>query len=323
MVQLETTSSRPTLTAQTIVLAAPSVNDAYYQQVLQDIVDFQIGFATKIDGRDKAIILVDQATRKYYEGGLPEHVLAQADMEDIWIRDYAPVIADKQVKFTYSPNYMSRTETNDIDNSFESWHRSMGLQYSKKSNLILDGGNVVDNGNGKIIVTNRFLQDNPTLTKLQAKVKLKNLLGAKQVAIIQETPGDATGHADGMLMWTEENTLLLHDPLQEVKEVILKELKASFPTIKIVIVPDYYQFEEWNGFTSASNVYVNSLVTNNYIYVPTFNNERDQEMLDFIQAHTTKEVVEIPSGKVSYMGGSVRCLSWQLDGVYADAILKR
>ena len=323
MVQQETTSRRATLTAQTIVLAAPSVEDAYYQQVFQDIVDFQIGFATKINGRDKAIILVDQVTRKYYADSLPEHVLVQANMEDIWIRDYSPVIADKQVKFTYSPNYMSRAETNDIDNSFESWHHSMGLQYSNKSSLILDGGNVVGNGNGKIIVTNRFLQDNPTLTKLQAKRKLKSLLGAKQVAIIQETPGDATGHADGMLMWTEENTLLVHDPLEQVKEAILKELTTSFPAVKIVIVPDYYQFEEWNGFTSAANVYVNSLVTNNYIYVPTFNNEHDQEMLDFIQSHTIKEVVEIPSEKVSYMGGSVRCLSWQLDSVYAAAILKK
>lgn len=307
--------------AQTIVLAAPSVNNTYYRQVFQDIIDFQIDFANKIDGKDEVIILVDNATRKYYKDRVPDYVLVQATIGDIWIRDFSPVVAGKQIKFNYLPDYLSRSDANYIDNSFERWHRSIGLQYGKKSNLILDGGNVVGNGNGKIIITDRFLYDNPRLTKAQAKRKLKNLLGATQVAIIRETPGDATGHSDGMVMWADENTLLLQDQPTSVKKAILKELTASFPDVKIIIVPDYYQDDEWNGFSSACNIYVNSLVTNDYIYVPTFNNSHDQEMLNFIQSHTSKTVVEIPAEKVCFMGGSVRCLSWQLDGAFAKAIL--
>jgi len=247
--------------------------------------------------------------------------LVQANLGDIWIRDFSPVVAGKQVKFNFLPDYMSRSDATYIDNSFERWRRSIGLQYGKKSSLVLDGGNVVGNGKGKIIVTDRFLYDNPTLTKAQAKRKLKQLLGATQVAIIKESPGDATGHSDGMLMWADDNTLLVHDQPRQVKGAILRELKASFPNVKIVIVPDYYQFEEWNGFSSACNIYVNSLVTNDYIYVPTFNNTRDREMLNFIQSYTSKTVVEVPAEKVCFMGGSVRCLSWQLDGEFAEAIL--
>jgi len=40
-------------TAQAIVLAAPSVNNTYYQSVFQDIVDFQVDYANAIDGRDE------------------------------------------------------------------------------------------------------------------------------------------------------------------------------------------------------------------------------------------------------------------------------
>ena len=306
---------------QVIVLAAPSVDNAYYKEVFEDIVDFQVEYANRIDGRDEVIILVDRKTRKYYDGRVEEYVLVDANIGDIWIRDFSPVIPGAQVKFNYLPDYLDRADANYIDNSFENWYRNVGLVYGKKSRLILDGGNVVDNGNGRIVVTDRFLYDNPRYNKRSAKRILKKLLKATEVAIIKETPEDATGHADGMLMWVEENKLLLHDQPASVKSKILKELKSSFPGVEIVIVPDYYQFEEWGGFTSACNIYVNSLVTNNYIYVPTFNDSHDKEMIDFIQSHTTKEVVEVAAEKVCFMGGSVRCLSWQLDGTFAEDIL--
>lgn len=308
--------------AQAIVLAAPSVHNTYYKQVFQDIVDFQIDYANKIDGRDEVIILVDKDTRSYYQGKVADYILVEAKIEDIWIRDFAPAVAGAQAKFNYQPDYLSRGDANFIDNSFERWFKAVGLQYGKKSGLILDGGNVVDNGAGKVVVTDRFLYDNPRLTMAQAKRKLKQLMNATQVAIIKETPGDATGHADGMLMWTDENTILLHDQPARVKSKIINELKRSFPGVKIVIVPDYYIDETWDVFSSACNIYVNSLVTNEYIYVPTFNDPHDTEMLNFIQANTSKTVVEVPAEKVCFMGGSVRCLSWQLDGRFADAILE-
>ena len=134
--------------AQVIVLAAPSVNNTYYESVFQDIVDFQVDYANAIDGRDEVIILVDSQTRSYYEGRVPDYVLVHANIGDIWIRDFSPVVAGEQVKFNYLPDYLNRSDANFIDNSFERWHRQVGLQYGKKSRLVLDGGNVVDNGNG-------------------------------------------------------------------------------------------------------------------------------------------------------------------------------
>lgn len=176
------------------------------------------------------------------------------------------------------------------------------MQYGKKSGLILDGGNVVDNDAGRVVVTDRFLYDNPQFTKNRAKQKLRQLLNANEVAIIKEASGDATGHSDGMLMWADVNTIILHDQPASIKHKIINELKASFPGVKIVIAPDYYEFEEWGGFTSACNLYVNSLVTNNYIYVPTFNNAYDNQMINFISQHTSKQVVPIPAEKVCFMG---------------------
>ena len=174
----------------------------------------------------------------------------------------------------------------------------------------------------RVIVTDRFLYDNPQLTMRSAKGKLKTLLKATEVAIIKEAPSDATGHSDGMVMWVEDDKILLHDQPTEIKSKIIKELESSFPKVEIVIVPDHYVFDEWGGFTSACNIYVNSLVTNDYIYVPTFDADQDTAMINLIQSHTSKEVVAVPAEKVCFMGGSVRCLSWQLDGEFAESILE-
>ncbi len=121
-----------------------------------------------------------------------------------------------------------------------------------------------------------------------------------------------------MLMWSDENTIILHDQPASVKAEILAELGSAFPGVEIVIAPDYYIDETWDVFSSACNIYVNSLVSNNHIYVPIFNDPHDEEMLAFIQEHTSKQVVAVEAEGVCFMGGSVRCLSWQLDGDFVE-----
>lgn len=318
-------SSDPRTTADDthlIVLAAPSVYNNYYAEIFEDIIDYQINFAKSVEGRDEVVILVDQWTRPYFQGKLPDHLLINANMEDIWIRDYASVIPGKEVKFNFLPDYMSRRDANFIDNSFERWFKQTGLSYGKKSKLILDGGNVVDNGKDRVVVTDRFLYDNPSLTKRAAKKKLKQLLEVQEVAIIPEEEGDATGHADGMLMWATDNKILLQTlSTNRLRQQVKKELRTAFPGVEIVELPDYYVPAEWKGFSSACDLFVNSIVTDHYIYMPTFGNGYDDEMLQMISQHTDKEVVPIPAEGVCFMGGSVRCLSWQMKGANALQLL--
>ncbi len=305
-----------------IVLSAPSVYNDYYEEIFDDIIDYQANFANLIAGKDQVVILADAATLPYFEGKVSNDVLLEADIEDIWIRDFAPVKPTKGVKFNYLPDFQPAWVSNLIDNSFEDWFYDKGLSYGKKSNLILDGGNVVDNDDNRVIVTNRFLWDNPQLTKAKAKNKLKKLLSVNQVAIIPEFPGDATGHADGMVMWATDNKVLLHELPKKKQNKAIKEMEKAFPGVEIVVVPDYYEDEEWNGFSSACNIFVNSIVTDNYIYMPTFGMGQDAEMEALFEQHTDKEVVTVPAEGVCFMGGSVRCLSWQVKGENANTILE-
>ncbi len=305
-----------------IVLSAPSVYNEYYQAIFEDIIAFQADYANQIKGKDKVVILADKETLPYFKGKVNQSILLEANVEDIWIRDFAPAHPTAQVKFNYLPDFQPAKTSNLIDNSFEDWFYNSGLKYGKKTSLILDGGNVVDNGKGKIVVTDRFLYDNPNLTYSSAKRKLKQLFGATQVAIVPEVPGDATGHADGMMLWVSDNKILLQKLYGANRRAVMEELKYAFPNVEIVELPDYYKDETWNGFSSACNIFVNSLVTDKYIYMPTFDSRYDEKMLKMIQSHTHKKVVPITAEGVCFMGGSVRCLSWQMKGMNANKILE-
>ncbi len=101
----------------------------------------------------------------------------------------------KLIKFKYSPIYENLGDCTRIENRFNYWCRKIGVEYHAKSDIFLDGGNVVDNTAGtRVVVTDRILWDNPELTKKYTKNALKELLGVKEVAIIPEPPGDTTGH---------------------------------------------------------------------------------------------------------------------------------
>mgnify|MGYP000385811214 CR=1 FL=1 len=84
----ESSQSRSTTDAHLIVLAAPSIYNDYYEEIFEDIINYQINFAKAVAGNDEVVILVDRWTRPYFTGKLPESMLIDANMEDIWIRDF-------------------------------------------------------------------------------------------------------------------------------------------------------------------------------------------------------------------------------------------
>lgn len=296
-----------------IVLSAPSVNDEYYSSKFIETIDYMTNFANLVIGKDEVVILADADTLPLFKGKVASNILIEAAIDDIWIRDFSSVIPSKQVKFKYSPAYNPISDSKEVDSSFENWFIQNGLAYHAKSDIILDGGNIVDNAAGtRVILTDRILQDNPSLTKSSAKDKLKQLLSVNEVAVIREPPNDTTGHADGLVMWPMDEKIFLAKVAEPMHTENINELQNSFPGVQILEIPDYTPKTTWKNFTSAQNCFVNSIVTDGYIYMPTFNNAHDLEMLELFKLHTNKIVVPVSAENVAIMGGSVRCLSWQI-----------
>jgi len=306
-----------------LILSAPSVHDPYYKPAFQLIVDFQIEYAKAIMGNDNVVIIIDKDTKPFYENKLPADILITADVYDIWVRDFTTVNPLNPVQFTYTWASMTQQESIDVQNSFVAFADLYNIQRSA-SNLLIDGGNIVDDYAGRVITTTRFMEDNH-LSYEQAKQELMKLLGASEVAIL-EPDEEVLAHSDGMVSWIDENTLLVNDYSSDpsFRSLIMAELQSAFPTARIIEVPVEYKTNppgQWDGFESACGINLNSTVTYKNIYVPIFDMPHDQYVVNIIKENTTKNVITINAEGVCPMGGSVRCLTWQLTGANAEKLI--
>ena len=306
-----------------LVLSAPSIDNKYYKPAFDKIVDFHINYAKKILGNDNVVVIVDKDTKRFYEGKLPEDILLTAEVFDIWMRDFTTVNPLNPTQFTYTWASMSKKQSQETQDSLADFADKFGIT-RKQSDLIIDGGNIVDNYAGDYITTTRFAKDNK-LSLNEAKEKLKQTLNAKSVAIL-EPDEEVLAHSDGMVMWLDEKTLLVNQYTDKAfRKLVLDELKASFPDAEIIEIPVEYgknKKGEWEGFESACGVNLNSVLTFKNVYVPVFGMNHDAEALKIIKQNTEKNVIEIDAKGVCPMGGSVRCLTWQLTGENAEKLIK-
>ncbi len=303
-----------------IVMAAPSVTNSYYKDFFQQLIDFDTGMVKAVSGNDKIIILVDNKTRSFFKGKVADEVLLESDVADIWLRDIGTVFPKNPVKFVYRPDYLEKFISKEIDTSFRKFEKRKELKF-KQSGIVLDGGNFVDNGMNRAVLTERIFSDNPNLQKKELVNAIKSEIGLAEIAIVPVEEGDTTGHSDGMVMWVSESKLLVNQYDEPFRTEVLEPLKNAFPGVEIVEIPSYPSSVMYDGFPSAAGLYVNAAVTGNYIYMPVFGEKEDSEMKNLIQSTTDKTVIPVFAAEVADLGGSVRCLTFQLKGKLAEQLI--
>ncbi|XP_078361382.1 putative agmatine deiminase [Oculina patagonica] len=305
---------------QVIVVSLPGESNVQYFDNIQNLADFAIEMDAKTEGRDHLFIIHDRSGRKY----LQHHTFTNAHLIevdepglDMWMRDFPPCMPNQQIKFRYRPQYINASQAKLDESNFWKFAGLVGLPQLQQSDLVLEGGNIVENGADAAITTERVFEDNPNVTEHEFVKELEATIKRK-VAVVED-PQDTTGHADGILSFVEEDVLLisLFDDAdgpryyESMKSSVLK----VFPDLTIIPLPCYIKKYVSHGFASAEGSYANSLVTNNAVYVPFFSNQTANERAFAVfQSSTDKDVVAVEAaGKVPGLGGSLRCMSWQID----------
>lgn len=129
--------------------------------------------------------------------------------KDIWCRDFMPIQIGKDefVLFNYFPSYLKGASQLRSDN--KKVCEKHGINYTF-SPVILDGGNVV-RFNDKAILTDRIFTENKT--KIGDSTLLNNLEKSlkAEVIIIPTEEDDIIGHADGMVRFLDNKTVLVND----------------------------------------------------------------------------------------------------------------
>ncbi|MEM6476755.1 MAG: agmatine deiminase family protein, partial [Pseudomonadota bacterium] len=221
-----------------IVVAAPRSGDPYYAEVANDIFDFHIAYAEAVDGKDDFLVLADEGNYARYAEILGEDKVALAPQEDIWARDFSLSNASDPVMFRYTAEGQGggRTGQRDADAVQEVLAAAMeeaGLVFGE-SDLLNDGGNLVDDYVGRVILSRKFLRDN-RMSESRAGEAVIAATGASAVAFIEADEQGGLEHADGVAAFIGPNTVVVNsypdDP--DYAAELRDNLESAFPNLTL------------------------------------------------------------------------------------------
>jgi agmatine deiminase len=249
---------------------------------------------------------------------------------DIWCRDYMPIQLedDKYVQFKFFPDYyLNYDNIGLLTLQYEMNYNHTGSE--KLVDLIVDGGNIVKS-NDKVIVTEKVFKENNKRGKKSVIGLLKEALEVKEVIIIPKQPEDLSGHADGMVRFYNDNTILVNE-LSESPSW-MDRLNRSIKLSGLKDIPFPYQYSERRnkvGEYTAHGCYINFAQIGKLIIFPQFGDEfsdTDVRALQKIQElyPAPEYIIEpINADSIAWYGGVLNCCTWNiLKTVIKDAINK-
>src|SRR5690606_20403752 len=220
------------------------------------------------------------------------------ETKDIWAVDYMPLQADRNkfLQFVYNPDYLQYKKWLPTISNPNKICEKIDVT-TIKTEIVLDGGNVVKSKN-KAIICEKVFAENKEYARVELINKIQDLLEVENIIIIPQQPKDIIGHADGMVRFLDENTVLVNDYKHEPKTFInnLHDILIG-ANLEIIKIP-YYPYENKN-YNQANGEYINFLLMEQALIVPTFKLKTDDEaLIQFDKLFPNKEVVTIECNEI-------------------------
>jgi len=235
-----------------------------------------------------------------------------AGTKDYFCRDYMPIqlTENEFVQFKFHPDYLlndpEKTRYVTDTKSILKKNRFLDKKQIRASEIILDGGNIIKSKNN-VIITDKVCVDN-NLTREEVKTKLEKILKVN-VIIISRYPDEETGHADGIIRFINENTVLtinLENEKQDWTNKILEELKNE--NLNLISLPKAKSPDkDWR--------YINYLQIGQTVIVPVFDNESDKIILPFLKQLFEKNGMKmeiLKAENIAKNGGVLNCFTWNI-----------
>ncbi len=238
--------------------------------------------------------------------------------KDVWLRDFMPIKTrtGRLVSFRYEPSYLA--ECTKLRTDFKSdVSAEIGTENIEYSDINLDGGNVVMSPSKKrAIISDRALSENPRLSKARTAYDIFNALEIEttDALIIPSLKSDMTGHADGMVRFADENTVLVNEAKSKngFESKVIKQLEAN--GLRVIEMP-YYEtnHKALDGTKSAEGCYLNYLETEKVVFFPMFseNHETDMRAISIVKKALGKRVIPLNVNEIALYGGLLNCISWE------------
>lgn len=235
---------------------------------------------------------------------------------DIWARDFMPIQIgeNKFIEYRYDPDYLQGNSEDENTREIKSYPDIVCDFHNiktQKSQIILDGGNVVKSENC-IILTDKIYWENKNHFKpKQLIAELHDKFEVEKVIIIPWDDECEFGHSDGMLRFISNDTVLISGFYEQYdkdfKKPILKELekaKLNFDWLRCsdTEVPD-------------NATYINFLQTKDILIIPQLDRPEDEvafsELSRFFPDYSKNgKIKKVNSKQITKFGGALNCISW-------------
>jgi agmatine deiminase len=253
---------------------------------------------------------------------------------DVWCRDHGPIF----VKNNAGDIAITDWEFNawggkfgpwDLDNAIPERIASALSLPCFKGGMILEGGAIEVNGRGQLLTTEAVLLNpnrNPHLSREDTEQKLRDTLGVSEILWLEKgIEGDDTdGHIDDLARFTNEDTILAchepdtaspnHAPLAANMSRLKNFLTHSGRPYEILPIhlPQACEIPGWRLPVLPAS-YVNFLILNHAVLVPTFRQRKnDDRALGIIaDQFPDREIIPIDCLDLVQEGGTLHCISQQ------------
>lgn len=211
------------------------------------------------------------------------------------------------LQYVYDPDYLRGSVVYRTDGAmcFEKLGFS-NVKVIKKTDIILDGGNVIK-CDDSVIMTDKVFRENRNYDKITLINKLERCFGVELVVIPWDC-NERYGHADGMVRYLGDGCVLLSnygdiDPT--FAEKLLRILSRRYEVTELrfsVKKPSPYNW-----------AYINYLQVGKAVLLPKLDVEEDE--LAYEQFHALFPqafVCQVGVGSLVRRGGVLNCVSWTI-----------
>ena len=233
---------------------------------------------------------------------IPYHFVSNT--ADLWVRDFMPVqlTEDCYCQFVYRPDYLADLQSYQTDPQ----RCTPGLPFSSRIQLcdiVVDGGNVIK-CDDRVIMTDKVFRENKSLSRNEVISRLEKAMEC-EILFIPHDPNEKTGHADGMVRFIGNDTVLLNHYIDFDEDLRSRLLRALSPKFEVA---ELCHGTSKNILTSWA--YLNYMQVGSKYFVPAFQNKLDDFAFRQLEDILQTEVHPVYARSVVKLGGALNCLSW-------------
>lgn len=227
-----------------------------------------------------------------------------------------PIQASKNkfIEYRYDPDYLLAKKYRNIKSYSDIVCYENNIS-TIKTDIIIDGGNIIKS-NDAVIMTDKIVEENKANYKKDALIeKLQELFEIENIVLIPwDKENDYLGHADGMLRFINDHSVVIQGYFAEYDNKFKDLLYSSLENAGIHWTPIYYEVEHSNE--DLNWAYLNFLQLEELILVPQFGIKEDKIALEKIRTlypqYDSDKIIGVEMNEIVADGGALNCITWSV-----------